>query len=181
MTTSETQPQQDGKASKTQNARRYGMLGLLAGAVLGLTSGGGIFAVFKMAMVVCGASALGGMVVGNKLNPLVNKFMDKLPGRKKQENGQGNAPQQAQGHAPVVQQQMEPTQQQGAVAAPPLVPQRSLMELGEEALNGIRTDTRATTEKAHKGMDPEAPPLTPASAPRQPMPTHDVNASRAVH
>lgn len=64
--------------SLRENAKRFGLAGLLTGAVFGFVQGNGMADVLQMGALVGAVFALGGAVAGEKLTALTHKVLVKI-------------------------------------------------------------------------------------------------------
>lgn len=90
--------------SRGQNAIRVAKYGLVAGAVIGLFTGGGFMGALAAGAKVAGLGAVVGLVAGNKLNPMFDKFTSLIPGLKPKE-------------APAAEREAQQTELEAALAA----------------------------------------------------------------
>lgn len=155
------------EASRGDNAKRYGKIGLLIGAVAGLLTGGGIMGMVQMGLLAGGASALGGAVAGNKLNPMVDKLMEKIPGiGRKSRNSEADVTAPEVDMPMVVQTR---SQQQEAEVMPQVVQQnqRAVDAIDPAILAQARTETGSSMDAARQGMDPNAAAMSANSLPSE--------------
>lgn len=152
------QQNQANEASRGDNAKRYGKIGLLIGAVAGLLTGGGLAGMVQMGLLAAGAGAVGGAATGNKINPIADKVLGMIPGFKKSPKQQAPAaePELERSAAGPVFREVQPEQ---AVAAAPAVAQENFRAVGSidpSVLASARQNTGTSLEAASKGMDPNA-------------------------
>jgi hypothetical protein len=168
---------QDSERSRGDNAKRFGKIGLLVGAVLGLAQGGGVIGLLQMGLLVGGVAAAGGAIAGNKLNPMFDKVMGMVPffnkGQQKAQQ-QGNSPevQVAQAPAQPQQQAAQAPMQAQAQHAPAVSPEdvRALDSIDPALLAGAREQTGQSMRSAGEGMEAGARPT--------PRPTHEAPMMR---
>lgn len=150
--------------SAGQNARRYGIMGLVAGALFGLFTGG-VPGMLKMALIGGGASAVGGAVIGNKINPLMDRLLDMLPGRRAPETPQmEQQPNIAQG--PQVSRGAEPPAINGPAPSQPLPgyspPDQQTHDRLRAATAGLDRGVTAGSSAGEIGhLPPPSQPKTP--------------------
>lgn len=163
------QPQDSAQeASRGDNAKRYGKLGLFVGAIAGLLTGGGIMGMVQMGLLAGGAAAMGGAVAGNKLNPLLDKVMDKIPGI-----GRKPAPAVDTPSAEVEMPMVVQTRARAEAPAQDVMPQ--VVQQNQRAVNSIdpavlaqaRQQTGSSMESAREGMDPNAAVVNASSLPSE--------------
>lgn len=76
--------QQSNNPTQRQQAYRIGRMGVVAGALFGLLTGGGLMGALQMAALFGAGGAVGGAVAGDKLEPAFNKLgelFQRLTGR----------------------------------------------------------------------------------------------------
>lgn len=182
MATSNQNAEQHAQSSRGQNARRYGKMGLFAGAILGLLSGGGFGGMLQFALVGAAGSAVGGAVAGDKLNPMMDKLFGMLPfGKKTPQTPQQQMP-QADENRKVEPVEMEDpmagkTQAQTVTAQ---AAYRPVSEVDATVLENARAATSASVRSAGEGMSADARAVDPA---RQGMEwvSPDAAGKRATH
>lgn len=183
MATPENEQPQENQANRGQNAKRFGKIGLLVGAVAGLLTGGGIPAVLQMALLGAGASALGGAVAGEKLNPMLDKVMGMLPGRKKpqQEAPSGEVEELIESRPQVYKMQDAPEQAAGKKQEA----YRDVGAIDSSVLENARAATGASVRNAGQGMEANTKPVEPGRLPEEwasregyKRPTHEGPAIR---
>lgn len=187
MATPSNNPTQENASGRGANAKRFGKFGLLIGAVVGLLSGGGVPAILQFALLGGGASALGGAVAGDKLNPLVDKVFGMLPGRKKApEAPQVEIPQIDENRQAVFQLLDDPEQAQSQqaqpekAAAPATGQYRPVSAIDSTVLENARAATSASVRSAGEGMDPNAQPMTNGRLPEEWV-SRNAEGKRANH
>lgn len=185
------QPQDNQEqASRGDNAKRYGMIGMLLGAVMGLVKGGGIAGMVQMGLLAGGAAAVGGAVAGNKLNPLTDKIMGMIPGLKgKAQSKEAPAPQMEpqleHSTGPVFREvtaiQEVPTQ--GAAIEQENF--RAVESIDPAVLAGARAQAGTSMDTAREGMAADAKAMSASRLPEEwvssrgaKAPTHEGPAMR---
>lgn len=147
---------QNSQRGAGSNAKRYATLGLAAGAIFGLATGGGLFGMLQMAAIVGGVSAVGGAVVGNKVNPYFDKAISMVPFLKDKLQPQQVAP--AQAPAPVMQQAPSVSAQVSAENM------RAVSEVDAGTLEQARQATNQSMQQAREGMDAAAAEVSAMTA-----------------
>lgn len=172
-------PAQNAQPDRGANAKRFGKFGLLAGAVIGLLSGGGFPAIMQFALLGGGASALGGAVAGDKLNPMLDKVMGMLPGRKKApETPQVDIPQIDENRGEAVFQLIdEPAK---AKTAPEQETYRPVSAIDSTVLENARAATGASVRTAGEGMSADAKAMDPSRLPDEWV-SREAAGKRATH
>lgn len=169
--------------SRGENAKRFGKLGLLVGAIVGLTQGGGIMGALQMGMMGAGVAAAGGAVAGNKLNPMLDKVMGMIPGFNK---GQSKEKQADSGVSQEVsfEPQREPQRRDVNVSVS-RENARAVDSIDPALLASARENAGESLRSAGEGMDPKAVPVTARGAQEwvspdaaHKRPTHDASPVR---
>lgn len=181
MANNPANPVDEQKASRGDNAKRLGKVGLLVGAIAGLLSGGGIPAIIQFSLLAGGVSAAGGAVAGDKITPMLDKVTGFLPWNKNKapETPKVDIPEIDENRKPVFQLVDEPEQEKAA-APEQQANYRPVSAIDSSVLENARAATGASVRSAGEGMAADAKAMEPGRIPDEWV-SREAHGKRATH